>query len=79
MTMDDSETFPPISSDAPPRAPKRKTGIVYARVSSAEQVQGTSLEMQQRECHEYAKRNDIDVLDTFVEEGESAKTADRRN
>jgi DNA invertase Pin-like site-specific DNA recombinase len=77
MTMDDSETFPPISSDAPPRAPKRKTGIVYARVSSAEQVQGTSLEMQQRECHEYAKRNDIDVLDTFVEEGESAKTADR--
>ncbi len=53
------------------------SGIVYCRVSSLEQVEGTSLESQERMCREYAKRENIDVLAVFVDRGESAKTADR--
>ena len=54
-----------------------KKGIIYCRVSSSEQVEGTSLESQQRMCEEYAKRENIEVLKIFVEKGESAKTANR--
>ncbi len=54
-----------------------KTGIIYCRVSSTEQVEGTSLGMQERYCREYAEREGIKVLECFVEEGESAKTANR--
>jgi len=56
---------------------EQKTGIIYTRVSSWEQTNGTSLEMQERLCREYAKRENIKILGCFVEEGESAKTADR--
>lgn len=42
-----------------------------------EQVDGTSLESQQRLCEEYAKRENINVLQVFIERGESAKTTDR--
>jgi site-specific DNA recombinase len=56
---------------------KTTTGIIYCRVSSKEQVEGTSLEMQERQCRDYAKRNEIEVLSVFVEKGESAKTANR--
>jgi site-specific DNA recombinase len=57
---------------------ERKTGIIYARVSSWEQVQNTSLERQVNECREYAKRNGIEIVaEPFIEEGESAKSADR--
>src|SRR3989344_1800649 len=55
----------------------RKTGIIYCRVSSKEQVERTSLDTQEKMCREYAERNEIDVLATFIERGESAKTADR--
>lgn len=54
-----------------------KTGIAYVRVSSSEQVQGTSLAMQERLCKEFAEREAIKLLAVFVEEGESAKTANR--
>lgn len=54
-----------------------KNGIIYCRVSSLEQVDGTSLESQERVCREYAEREGITVLEVFVEKGESAKTADR--
>ncbi len=54
-----------------------KNGIIYVRVSSAEQVENTSLESQERNCREYAKREGINVLNVYVEEGESAKTANR--
>ena len=56
---------------------EQKTGVIYCRVSSQEQVSGTSLAMQERLCKEYAQRETIEVLGCFVEEGESAKTADR--
>ncbi len=52
-------------------------GVIYCRVSSKEQVEGTSLESQELACREYAARNRIDVLKVFVEKGESAKFADR--
>jgi site-specific DNA recombinase len=54
-----------------------KRGIIYCRVSSLEQVDGTSLESQERICKEYAEREGIEVLGVFVDKGESAKTADR--
>ena len=52
-------------------------GIIYVRVSSAEQVSGTSLASQEQECRRYCAANNIAVLEVFREEGESAKTADR--
>lgn len=57
----------------------KKTGVIYCRVSSAEQVDGTSLESQERLCKEYALKHDIFVDENhiFIEKGESAKTANR--
>ena len=53
------------------------TAIIYVRVSSRDQVEGTSLETQEMACREYAKRHELTVARVFVEEGESAKFADR--
>jgi site-specific DNA recombinase len=52
-------------------------GIIYCRVSSKEQIEGTSLESQEAACREYARAHGIQVLRVFVEQGESAKFADR--
>jgi site-specific DNA recombinase len=52
-------------------------GIIYCRVSSKEQVEGTSLDSQGAACQEYARSHNIAVLKVFVEQGESAKFADR--
>ena len=51
--------------------------VVYCRVSSKEQIEGTSLESQEAACREYARSNKLRVLEVFVEQGESAKFADR--
>jgi DNA invertase Pin-like site-specific DNA recombinase len=51
--------------------------VIYCRVSSREQVEGTSLESQRLACEEYARARNIHVLRVFVEQGESAKFADR--
>jgi site-specific DNA recombinase len=51
--------------------------VIYCRVSSKEQIDGTSLESQELACREYAARNQITVARVFVERGESAKFADR--
>lgn len=51
--------------------------IIYCRVSTAEQMRGTSLEVQETACRDYARERNIEVLQVFVEEGESAKFADR--
>lgn len=55
----------------------QKTAIIYCRVSSKDQVEGTSLDTQERMAKEYADKRDIKVLKVYVERGESAKTADR--
>lgn len=52
-------------------------GIIYTRVSSNEQVKGTSLEDQEAKCRDYCAQKNIEVLQVFREEGESAKTSDR--
>jgi DNA invertase Pin-like site-specific DNA recombinase len=51
--------------------------VIYCRVSSKEQVEGTSLESQEVACKEYATGNQLTVVRVFVERGESAKYADR--
>ncbi len=54
-----------------------KHGIIYCRVSSKEQIEGTSLESQELACREFARTQGIAVLKIFVGRGESAKFADR--
>ena len=51
--------------------------VIYCRVSSKEQTEGTSLESQRVACEEYSHAKGIKILQTFIEEGESAKFADR--
>ncbi len=53
------------------------TAIIYIRVSSKEQVENFSLEMQERECRKLAEQKNLQVIKVFREEGESAKTANR--
>ncbi|MFM2423765.1 MAG: hypothetical protein RLZZ70_152, partial [Candidatus Parcubacteria bacterium] len=52
-------------------------GIIYCRVSSHEQVQGTSLDNQQTACEQYALSRGISVDKIFIERGESATAANR--
>jgi len=56
---------------------KNMKGIIYVRVSSEEQVKGTSLENQDDLCRAYCQNKGIEVVGIFREEGASAKTADR--
>jgi len=51
--------------------------VIYIRVSTKEQTENLSLPTQLRACEEYCRREGLDVLGRFKEEGESAKTADR--
>ena len=57
---------------------EQKRAVIYCRVSTKEQVEdGNSLAMQERICREYADTNGYEIAEIFVEQGESAKTADR--
>src|SRR5579872_1381893 len=51
--------------------------VIYVRVSSGEQVIGTSLDSQETQCRRFCAERGFTVLEVFREEGESAKTADR--
>ena len=53
--------------------------VAYVRVSSEDQVKGTSLDSQTDACKQYAKTNSIELPDenVFREEGVSAKLIDR--
>lgn len=57
-----------------------KTGMVYVRVSSEAQLEGTSLPRQEKECLEFARKNDVLIAEEciFREEGESAKVLERK-
>ncbi len=50
---------------------------IYARVSSAEQAAGTSIESQIAECRAWAGRNGATVAAEYTDAGESARTANR--
>src|SRR5687767_3800489 len=55
-----------------------KKAVIYCRVSTKEQVEeGNSLVTQEKNCREYAQKNGYEIAALFVEQGESAKTADR--
>lgn len=43
-----------------------KTAVIYARYSSERQTE-QSIEGQLRVCHEYATRNDIMIVDTYID------------
>ena len=50
--------------------------VIYARYSSDNQRE-ESIEGQIRECKEYADRNGITILTTYIDRALSARTADR--
>lgn len=57
---------------------QQKKAVIYCRVSTKEQVEeGNSLVTQEKNCREYAAKNGYEILSVFIEQGESAKTADR--
>lgn len=57
---------------------QKRRAVIYCRVSTKEQVEeGNSLSTQEKNCREYAQKNGYEVAAIFVEQGESAKTADR--
>ena len=51
-------------------------GVIYARYSSDNQRE-ESIEGQLRECKEFANRNDIAIVDTYIDRAFSAKTDNR--
>ena len=53
--------------------------VIYIRVSSDEQVDGTSLDFQEQECRKYCERKGFEVIQVFREEGESAKDLSLNN
>ena len=60
------------------QTPRLRRAIIYCRVSTKEQVdEGSSLTTQEKMCREYARKNNYEIVEVFVEQGESAKTADR--
>lgn len=56
----------------------KKRALIYVRVSTTEQAdEGNSLKTQEKLCREYAAKLGYEVVDVYVEAGESAKTANR--
>jgi site-specific DNA recombinase len=51
--------------------------VIYVRVSTKEQTENLSLPTQLKACEEYCNRHGFAVVERFIEQGESAKTADR--
>ena len=51
---------------------QQQTAVIYARVSSEEQVQGYSIQAQLRACREWAEKHGYKVARQFLDEGYSA-------
>ena len=51
-------------------------GVIYARYSSDNQRE-ESIEGQLRECMAFAKKNDIQIVETYIDRALSAKTDNR--
>ena len=54
-----------------------KNAVIYYRVSTADQVDGFSLDNQKEACQRYADDKGFNVVKLFSDEGESAKTTNR--
>lgn len=70
---------PPVRRQATHRVTKGcadMKAVIYARYSSDSQRE-ESIEGQLRECKEYAERNGITVLSTYIDRALSAKTDNR--
>ena len=59
-------------------AKKGGRAVIYSRVSSKEQVEGFSLEVQLEKCEEYAQRKGYVVVESFGGTYESAKSDNER-
>jgi len=70
-TMPPDQGMPPTSAVAVPRC------VIYGRVSTAGQVEGTSLTGQLDACREVATRHGWEVVAECVDAGESGANADR--
>lgn len=56
----------------------RRKAVIYARVSSAEQVKkGQEAESQASSCEHYARFHRLDVIKTFKDKGVSGRVSDR--
>lgn len=53
-----------------------KTAVIYARYSCDKQTE-QSIEGQLRVCQEYAKRNDILILNTYIDQAMSGTNDNR--
>lgn len=53
-------------------------GVIYARYSEGPRQTDQSIEGQVAECREYAKKNDIDVVEVYADRHISGKSADNR-
>jgi len=60
-----------------PQPPERKRAALYARVSTAEQVEGTSLDTQKARCASEIAHRGWDLVEEFVDEGVSGAKANR--
>ncbi len=55
-----------------------KSALIYLRVSTDRQAErGLSIPAQREACFGYAQRHDFEVVGEYVDEGESARSADR--
>jgi site-specific DNA recombinase len=52
-------------------------GHIYCRVSTEEQVEGYSLQAQERACRLYCELHGITIVDCYIDEGQSGTTAQR--
>lgn len=55
-----------------------KKAVEYLRYSSDTQTE-QSIEGQMRVCHEYAKRNDIVIVDTYIDRAMSGTNDNRKD
>src|SRR5690242_7811935 len=55
-----------------PAKQQQQNAVIYARVSSEEQVQGYSIQAQLRACREWAEKHGYTVAKEYLEEGQSA-------
>ncbi|MDU1540512.1 MAG: recombinase family protein [Paeniclostridium sordellii] len=54
-----------------------KKVVSYLRISSASQIDNTSIEMQHEKIELYCKLNNIELVNTYIDEGLSAKDSNR--
>lgn len=55
-----------------------KRAVAYLRISSASQIDNTSIEMQEEKINQYCTLYDIELAKIFIDEGLSAKSTNKR-